>query len=152
MRDGGTTSQGITIPPPAIPDDTLDNTMKSWCLQPHKQALVELPRWLYLHLMRFAMTDAGGTEVSISFQAREILYVPCFDSGTQLRWIPYYLAAGVMHTGPSLHAGHYHSFLTDPVGRGGPRPDSGSPMISARPVWRRPNLVLLSNNNATFAS
>ena len=117
----GATYQGLSIPPHP---DTLENCIKSWSLQPHKHALVAPPRWLCLHLPRF-LTDAGDTrksDVPISFQAGETAHVPFFVSGTQLRWIPYSLAAaGIMHTGHKPHASHYRSFLTEPHNGGGSR-------------------------------
>ena len=70
--DSGITSQGLPIPLPTHPD-TLENCIKSWCLQPHKHAFTAPPRWLCLHLLRFTH-DAGTirkSNVPIGFQAGE---------------------------------------------------------------------------------
>ena len=106
--DYGTTAQGISPSP--------FRRIKSWRLQPQKHALTEPPRWLCLHVLRFSIDNAGTaheSEVTIVFQAGEIIHVLYFVESTQFQWIPYQLMSNALNIGSNTRSGHYRGFLAE---------------------------------------
>ena len=121
ITDSGHTRVGISLCLPNAPD-TLDNCIKSWCLQaPYTHALTHAPDTVCLHLQRYVLThDAQVRKNSheIGFEAGAIVHMPVFAECTRLKWQPYRITSGVFHIGPHARAGHYRAFLAEETSPG----------------------------------
>lgn len=121
IADSGYTRVGISLCLPNVPD-TLENCIKSWCLQPpFTHALTHAPDTVCLHLQRYAVTDDAQVRKNsheIGIEAGAVVHLPVFVEHTRLQWQPYRITSGVFHVGPHARAGHYSSLRKPAPGNG----------------------------------
>ena len=110
--------QGHCLPPLAfeIHPDGLQASITAWHNQHYKHAFSQAPTLLYLQLKRYTRQDGATHKIMTFFdyQVGTAVRLPVFSSATGLvvEWVSYAVISVVIHTGQSVHSGHYQALLS----------------------------------------